>query len=82
MKKMGKAKGTYNMLLEVTLRQDDEDLGSEGDNILLNFGNVVAISKEENDKAIVHLDVSDLGKFRKVYIKERYQDWNILKLNP
>jgi len=82
MKKMGKAKGTYDMLLEVTLRQNDADLGQEGDKVLLNFSNVVAISREPNDKAIVHLDVSDLGKFRKVYIKEKYIDWNILKLNP
>lgn len=78
---MHNAKEIGDMLLEVTLRKDDDDLGVEGDKILLNFSNVVAISGEANEKAVVHLDVSDLGKFRKVFIKEKYGHWALLKLN-
>ena len=70
------------MLLEVTLARDDEDFGLQNTKVLMNLSNVVGITKDANGGSVLHVDLSDLGKFKKIYIKEDYDRWNIIKLNP
>lgn len=70
------------MLLEVTLSRNDEDFGLQNSQIMINLGNVVAITKDEGSGSIFHVDLSDLGKFKKIYVKETYDRWFAIRLNP
>jgi len=69
------------MLLEVTLAEDHEHLGKSGDSILVNDNYIVAIKKVGNGDAVMFIDLSDLGSFSEVHIRENYEKWYMLKLN-
>jgi hypothetical protein len=69
------------MLLEVTLSKNDEDFGSAGQKILLNFSYVVGIGYKKSG-CILHLNLSDTNKFKSIHVTEDYSNWFIMKLNP
>ncbi len=69
------------MLLELTLTQDDEDFGPEGTKIMLNDSSIVGVSPNGSGSK-VFVDLSDLDKFKTLYVKQPYEQWYILKLNP
>lgn len=69
------------MLLEVTLDIDNEAFGKRGDEILVNDSYIVAIKKMPDGGAALFLDLSDLGPFTVVYIREPYKNWYLMKLN-
>ena len=69
------------MLLEVVLAQTDANLGPKGSKILINDSYIVAIKKNDDGKAVLFVDLSDLGKFTEVYVEESYESWYMLRLN-
>jgi hypothetical protein len=69
------------MLLELTLTEDDEDFGLEGTKILLNDSYIVGIMEHGNGSKIL-VDMSDLAKFKTLYVKQKYSTWFMLRLNP
>ncbi|MCK5602500.1 hypothetical protein KAR91_11535 [Candidatus Pacearchaeota archaeon] len=69
------------MLLELTLTEDDEDFGPEGTKILMNDSYVVGVVQHGNGSKIL-VDLSDLEKFKTLYVKQAYTTWYMLRLNP
>ncbi len=69
------------MLLELTLTQDDDDFGLEGAKIMLNDSSVVGVSPDGSGSK-VFVDMSDLAKFKTLHVKQSYEQWYILRLNP
>jgi len=69
------------MLLEITLTKDDVDFGVKGTKIMIRDGYVVGVSPHINGSKIF-IDMSDVNKFKTLYVKESYNKWKILKLNP
>jgi len=69
------------MLLELTLTQDDEDFGVAGTKFMLNDSYVVGVSPWDNGSKVL-VDLSDLAKFKSLYVKETYETWYIIRLNP
>ena len=69
------------MLLELTLTEDSDDFGPAGTKIMLNDGYVIGVAPDGNG-SVVHVDMSDLGKFITLHVKEAYERWYILRLNP
>jgi len=69
------------MLLGLTLTEDDDDFGKEGTKILLNDAYVVGVMQHGTGSKIL-VDLSDLAKFKTLYVKQAYSTWFMLKLNP
>jgi len=70
------------MLLEMQLAKDDVDLGPAGSKVLINDAYIVAIKREPGtNNTILYLDLSDLGKYTKIYVEEKYEQWYMLRLN-
>lgn len=69
------------MLLELTLTKDNDVFGPEGTKFMLNDGYVVGVAKDGSGSK-VFVDMSDLEPFITVYVKEAYEKWYILRLNP
>ena len=69
------------MLLELTLSQDDEDFGQEGDTFMLSDSYIVGVARD-GEGSKLHVDMSDTDKFKTIFVKERYELWYELRLNP
>ena len=69
------------MLLELKLTKDDEDFGPEGTEILLHEKYIVGVSRHGNGSKIL-VNLSDLKKFKSIYVSQPYQQWYVLKFNP
>ena len=69
------------ILLELTLAKPNENFGEAGDKIMLSASYIIGIAPHTTG-ARVHVDMSDLEKFITLYVKEEYDKWKILKLNP
>lgn len=68
------------MLLELTLKEEDEDFGPAGSKVMINDGYVVGVAHHPRGSKIF-VDMSDLGKFKTLVVREDYESWYLLKLN-
>ncbi len=70
------------MLLEVVLSREDEDFGPAGSDVLVNDSYIVAIKRDgDTNNSVLYLDLSDIGKYTKIYVEESYEKWYMLRLN-
>lgn len=69
------------MLLELTLMKADPDFGNAGDKVMVSETYVVGVAKAPQGSK-VFIDMSDLDTFKTLYIRETYENWYVLRLNP
>ncbi len=69
------------MLLEVTLMKKDPEFGNPGEKVMVSETYIVGVAKQPQGSKIF-IDMSDLNKFKTLYIRENYENWYTLKLNP
>lgn len=69
------------MLIELTLTQDDEDFGAAGTKIMLSDDYVVGVTPDGSGSKIF-VNLSDLAKFKTLYVAEAYETWFLIRLNP
>ena len=69
------------MLLEVTLRVDDEIFGKAGTRVMICIYYIVGVTPDKSG-SVMFVNISDLKPFHPIYIVEKYEKWNIIRLNP
>ena len=72
------------MLLELTLKQENEFFGPAGSKVMLNDSYVVGVTKNDDgaEGSKVFVDLSDTNEFITLYVRQAYETWYLLRLNP